>query len=164
MLDGSIRRVWRGQERIQIDASAPECRVCRSVPGRVVGSCNMDKPVTEIPLRKRSTPYGFAVTIKHQTRRLTAYEGASANFARTAYWQAVHTLAFLRSDGEIELVVTLSKKPYGRFETEVESSGVKSLHVPTGECTKWMSGSWSGDHLVEKMLATVPGMPGPSKS
>jgi hypothetical protein len=121
----------------------------------------MDNPVTEVSLRKRSTPYGFAVTITHQARTLAAYEGASANFARTAYWQAVHTLTFLRSDGKVELVVTLSRKPFGSFVTAVESSVVESLHAPTGECIKWMSGSWSGDHLYEKMLATVPGVPGP---
>src|SRR3989442_826888 len=81
--------------------------------------------------------------------------------ALQAYCQAVNTLKFLRSDGKVELVVTISKKPYGSFVTEVEKSTVKSLHTPTGECVKWLSGTWSGDHLYEKMLATSPGMPGP---
>jgi hypothetical protein len=47
------------------------------------------------------------------------------------------------------------------LERAGETGGVKSLQTPTGECIKWMSGSWSGDHLYEKMLATIPGMPGP---
>jgi hypothetical protein len=121
----------------------------------------MDNSVTEVPLRKRSTPYEFGVTMLHQGRTLTVYKGASANSAGTAYWQAVKTLTFLHADGKVELAVTLSRKPYGSFVTEVEPGGVKSLHVPAGECVKWMSGSWSGNHLYEKMLATIPGMPGP---
>jgi hypothetical protein len=121
----------------------------------------MDNPVTEVPLRKRSTPYDFAVIITHQGRALTTYEGASAKFAQSAYWQAVNTLTFLRASGTIELAVTLSKKTYGRFLTEVDIGVVSSLHVPTGECVAWMSGSWSGDHLSEKLLATIPGMPSP---
>lgn len=118
----------------------------------------MDNPVTEVPLRKRSTPYAFRVVVTHEGRTLGVYDGASANYARAAYWQAVHTLKFLKSNGRIELFVTLSKRPFGGFTTEV---GTNTLHVPSGECVKWMSGSWSGDHLYEKMLATIPGMPGP---
>ena len=121
----------------------------------------MDNPVTEVPLRKRSTRYEFAVTVTHEGRTLTAYGGASPNYSRAAYWQAVHTFAFIRAEGKIELAVTLAKKPYGSFTTDLVTSGVKSLHIPSGECTKWMSGSWSGDHIYEKMLATIPGMPGP---
>ena len=121
----------------------------------------MDNPVTEVPLRKRSTPYNFAVTIAHQGRPLTVYSGASANAVRTAYWQAVNTLRFLGTDGKIELVVMLSRQPYGSFVTEIESGAAKSLHAPTGDCVNWTSGSWSGDHLYEKMLATIPGMIGP---
>ena len=117
--------------------------------------------MTEVPLRKRSTPYGFAVTITHQGSTLTAYKGASPNFAGTAYWQAVNTLKLLRADGKIELVVTLSGKPHGSFVTEIDGGSLKSLHAPIGECVKWMSGSWSGDHLHEKILATIPGLPGP---
>ncbi len=118
----------------------------------------MDNPVTEVPLRKRSTPYTFRVVITHDGKTLNVYEGASANSARSAYWQAIQTLAFLKANGRLELLVMMSKRPYGGFLTEV---GTKTLHVPSGECVKWMSGSWAGDHLYEKMLATIPGMPGP---
>jgi hypothetical protein len=66
----------------------------------------------------------------------------------------VYTLRFLVTDGKIELVVMLSREPYGSFLTEIESGAAKSFHAPTGHCVKWTSGSWSGDHLHEKMLAT----------
>jgi hypothetical protein len=121
----------------------------------------MNNPVTEVPLRKRSTPYEFAVTVTHQGRTLAVYSRTSPNYARMAYWQAVHTLAFIPAEGKVELAVTLDKKPYGSFTTEMATSGVRTLHIPSGECTKWMSGSWLGDHIYEKMLATIPGIPGP---
>jgi hypothetical protein len=121
----------------------------------------MDNPVTEVPLRKRSTPYGFTATIMRQGKALTVYKGASANSAGTAYWQAVSTVAFLQGEANIDLAVTLSGLPYGGFTTEFASGKAISLHVATGECLKWMSGSWSGDHLYEKMLATIPGLTRP---
>ena len=118
----------------------------------------MDNLVTEVPLRKRSTPYRFRVAVTQDGRTLKVYDGGSPNSARSAYWQAVHTLAFVKMQARVEMFVTLSNDPYGSFLTE---TGTKTLHVPSGDCVKWMSGSWSGDHLHEKMLATIPGMPGP---
>jgi hypothetical protein len=143
----------------QLRPSLFSARAFSFVLERVAGyDYRMDNPVTEVPLRKRSTPYTFNVVISHQGRTLQVYSGASANLAGTAYWQAISTLKFVQLNGKVELLVMLSRKAYGSFTTEL---GTKNLHVPAGECVKWMSGSWSGDHLYEKMLATIPGMPGP---
>jgi hypothetical protein len=120
----------------------------------------MDNPVTEVALRKRSTPYSFCVNICHEGRTLTVYKGASAMYARGSYWQSVGTLRFLCVTGTIELVALLAKEPHGGFITEIEGGNVKSLHVPKGECVKWIEGSWAGN-LYEKVLATIPGMPEP---
>jgi len=105
--------------------------------------------------------YGFAVLVTHDNRTLSLYKGPSATYAGAAYWQAVNTFAWLRSNGKIELVVTLSANPYGTFATTVENGHIESLHTPTGKCVDWMTGSCLGDHSHEKVLATVPGMPGP---
>jgi hypothetical protein len=58
--------------------------------------------------------------------------------------------------------LTESRRPYGGFLTEIEKGGtVKSLHVPSGHCIDWADGGWSGEDLPKKLIATIPGMPGP---
>jgi hypothetical protein len=58
--------------------------------------------------------------------------------------------------------LTENRNAYGGFLTEIEKGGKsRSLHVPSGHCIEWADGGWSGDDLVRKLIATIPGMPGP---
>jgi hypothetical protein len=55
--------------------------------------------------------------------------------------------------------LTESRCPYGGFLTEIEKDGTaKSLHAPSGHCTEWADGGWSGDDLAKKLIATIPGI------
>jgi hypothetical protein len=121
----------------------------------------MENPVTEVPLRKRSTPYDFTVTVSRGSERRRLYKGTSANYAKASYWQAIQMATFLGLHGSIHMSVFRDKQSYGVFTTEHEGGKVKLLHVPSGKCIEWTTGSWSGDHLAEKLLATIPGVPGP---
>jgi aconitase A len=116
---------------------------------------------TEDRLRKRSTPYDFIVTIASDSGNRTLYKGRSANYAKASYWQAIKLVTFIGFSGNVNMAITKSKEPYGAFATELREKKVKSLHVPSGDCIEWMEGSWSGEHLAEKLLATIPGMAGP---
>src|SRR6266700_5529974 len=104
----------------------------------------MNNPATEVLLRKRSTPYTFAVTLPFDGRDLAIYQGASAKTAGASYWQAINVLKFTKVRGRVELIVNLQKTFYGSFVTG--GGEPPALHVPTGGCLSWMSGSWSGDH------------------
>jgi hypothetical protein len=121
----------------------------------------MENPVRDVPLRKRSTPYDFAVVMIRGPETLRLFDGTSAGYAKTSYWQAVRSAAFLGLSGTIKMSVTVARKPYGSFATDLAEGKVKSLHIPSGECAGWTVGLWSGEHLAEKKLATIPGLPGP---
>lgn len=122
----------------------------------------MNSVVREIPLRKRSTRYDFAVTMTRGSEHLRLYKGTSHNYATASYWQGVRVAAFLGlGHGAVNLEVILYGEHHGRFATELVGGKVTSLHVPSGECVAWTRGDWTGEHLAEKLLATIPGMPGP---
>ena len=122
----------------------------------------MENPITEVPLRQRSTPYDFSVTINSSSRNLDIYSGRSWKCAQAAYWQAINVALFCGVEAEIDLTVTKNEQPYGAFTTRISGHKLADpIHVPAGHCINWTSGSWSGDHLYEKLLATIPGMPGP---
>lgn len=124
----------------------------------------MDNSVSEVHLRKRPTPYDFVVELTSGSATTRLYDGTSARYAKSSYWQAVSVGVFLKVDGAVRVVVTRSRTPYGAFETEVEAGRVRSLHIPSGKCVEWTTGSWEGEHLAEKLIATIPGMPGPVQS
>ena len=116
-----------------------------------------DESVTEVPLRKRSTPYAFQVKMTHEDRSLGIYEGKSHNYARVLYWQAVQTLHFLHSSGKVLIEVTRAKNPYGGFSTEVEAGRAVSLHRATGNCIEWTRAGFTLGNLAEKILSAIPG-------
>ena len=115
------------------------------------------EPITEVPLRKRSTPYEFQVKMIHEDRSLGLYDGKSHNYARVLYWQAIHTLHFLHSSGKVFIEITKAKNPYGGFSTEFVAGRAVSLHKATGNCIEWTRIRFSLDNLAEKMLSTIPG-------
>lgn len=116
-------------------------------------------PTTEVHLRRRSTPYDFLVALKRDGNSLSLYSGRSYQYALAAYWQAVNTLRFLSLAGQVCMDLTENRKPYGGFLTELEAGGKgKSLHIPSGHCVEWADGSWSGDDLARKIIATIPSM------
>jgi hypothetical protein len=121
----------------------------------------MENPVSEVFLRKRSTPYDFSVVMRRGPQTLGLYSGTSAMYANSAYWQGVRTAIFLSLDGEVTMSVSKRREAYGTFATRMADGKVISLHIPSGQCIEWTSGSWSGDHVYEKIIATIPGMPGP---
>lgn len=121
----------------------------------------MNNPVTEVPLRKRSTPYEFSVAVTKDSHTANIYTGNSANYALSSYWQAVNLSVFLGANLFVRIKITRSRTPYGEFATEVNQGKIKSCHIPAGECIAWTTGSWSGEHLTEKRIATIPGMLGP---
>jgi hypothetical protein len=116
-------------------------------------------PTTEVHLRRRSTPYEFVVAIRREGDSLCLYNGRSYRYALAAYWQAVNTLRFVSSPGQVCVDLTENRKPYGGFLTERDNDGtIKSLHVPSGHCIEWADGGWSGDNLARKLIATIPGL------
>jgi hypothetical protein len=121
----------------------------------------MDNPVTEVPLRKRSTPYEFSVDVTKDSHTANVYTGKAANHAMSSYWQAINLSMFLGADLLVRMAITRSRIPYGEFATAVNQGKIKSHHIPAGKCIAWTTGSWSGEHLIEKLIATIPGMPGP---
>ena len=122
----------------------------------------MGNVIREVPLRKRSTPYDFTVIMKRGPREKQLYSGTSHKYAQASYWQGITVGCFLGLSGSVHITVTLAKEPYGGFATEIASGKVtESIHIPSGKCVEWTKGSWSGQHLAEKLVATIPGMPGP---
>jgi hypothetical protein len=94
-------------------------------------------------------------------RSLGLYDGTSYKSALDAYWQAVHTLHFLRLSGRISLNLTKETQAYGGFRTEFDQGSATLLHVPFGFCRDWAAKGWTGENIAEKMIATVPGTLGP---
>jgi hypothetical protein len=120
-------------------------------------------PTTDVPLRRRSSPYEFVVSLKHDGYSLCLYSGRSYQYALSAYWQAVKTCRFVGLPGQVLMELTENRTPYGGFLTELETGGkAKSLHMPSGRCSEWADAGWSpGDNLVRTLIATIPGMLGP---
>lgn len=116
----------------------------------------------EVRLRRRSTPYDFEVTIISIGRSLGIYKGTSYQSALNAYWQAVKTLHFLGSSGQLLISLGTQGNPYGGFSTELDSGKVTSLHVASGQCVGWAEENWLGENIHRKMIATVPGTLGPA--
>ena len=114
-------------------------------------------PITEVPLRRRSTPYDFRVIMNSNESSLGLYNGRSYKSALDAYWQGVRTLHFLHQSGRVSLNLSRDKQPYGSFHTEFNHGSASSLHVPSGRCVEWADERWSGENIEEKMIATVPG-------
>ena len=119
-------------------------------------------PTTEVPLRRRSTPYDFEVTIDCGERSLGVYKGASYQYAVHAYWQGVSTLRFLRASGRVLMSLRAQRKLYGGFSTELDSGKVTSLHIASGQCIAWLTENWLDGETYKKLIATVPGTLGPS--
>jgi hypothetical protein len=121
----------------------------------------MKNSVTEVPLRKRSTPYDFAVIMARGPEERRLYKGSSARYAKNSYWQGVQVATFLGLRGSVRLTVILGDEHYGDFTTEIDGGKVSSMHVPSGKCAEWTVDSRAGVHLAEWLLATMPGVPGP---
>ena len=118
-------------------------------------------PITEVRLRRRSTPYDFRVLMMCDGRSLGLYDGTSYKYALSAYWQSIRTLHFLRLSGRLLISLTTDGNPYGEFSTEFDSGKVTSLHVPSGQCIGWAAENWLGENIYKKIIATVPGTLGP---
>jgi hypothetical protein len=116
--------------------------------------------ISEVALRNRPLPYDFDVRMTRGSESLGLYSGTSAKYAKSSYWQGVRSAVFLGLHGDVRLTVTIKRDSYGAFVTHVENGKVMSLHIPSGKCLEWADASWS-EGLAEKLLATIPGMPGP---
>jgi hypothetical protein len=116
---------------------------------------------SEVNLAPRATPYDFLVRVTCNERSLTLYKGRSHASACGSYWQAVDMLGFVRSSGKVEMDLAKDRSEFGAFTTEVEYGTPKSLHVPSGKCAEWASKPWSQATIVEKKIATIPGMIAP---
>lgn len=101
------------------------------------------------------------VTMTRGSEHQRLYKGASYNYAKTSYWQGIKVAAFLGLHGAVNLEVILYGEHYGSFDTDLVDGKVTSLHAPSGKCVAWTRGDWTGEHLAEKLLATIPGVPGP---
>jgi hypothetical protein len=117
----------------------------------------MDNRVQDVPLRKRATPYDFAVMIASGGKHAGIYKGRAYKEAVHSYWEAVHLLEFLGQSGEVKMGLTLDRKPFGCFTTEVEQGRRMSVHKPSGVCKEWVTRGWTGHPIEEKLIATIPG-------
>lgn len=121
----------------------------------------MEFQIQEVPLRKRSTPYDFIVEFSTEGGSRGLYKGASWRVARRSYWQAVNVAIFTRATATVRVNITRSRAEYGAFVTHIQTGSAVTVHSPSGKCVEWTRGSWVGEHLAEKLLATIPGMTGP---
>ena len=124
---------------------------------------SIDQPL-DVPLRKRSTPYEFVVTLTRELSSVRLYRGKSHNYARASYWQAVASVIFLGSSGNVSMAITESGVSVGGFKTELDAGTTILLHSPSGLCVEWTGRSFVGGPLAEKMLTIVPGTLGIARS
>jgi len=92
------------------------------------------------PLRARSSPYDYRVTVRFEGRSLDVYHGKSPTSAMGAYGQAVRITEFLGRSAEIDIRLTEPQSPYavyGGFTTQVDGGRVTGFHVPYGRCAEW---------------------------
>ena len=113
--------------------------------------------VIDVPLRRRSTPYEFVVKMSRDGETIELYTGKSHNHARIANRQAVTTIRFLHSSGNVEMAIAEGKIPVGGFTTVLETGEVISLHEPSGCCVEWAKQGWTGGSIAEKLLSVIPG-------
>ena len=113
--------------------------------------------VDGVPMRRRSTPYDFVVTIFYQDRTLEVYKGRSYQSAIAAYWQGVSILRFLKASGTLQMSLTKDHKPFGSFRTEAEAGRVTALHHAFGKCAEWTSRHWIEGEIAEKIMSVIPG-------
>ena len=124
---------------------------------------NSDNPATDVWLRRRSTPYEFAVFLIQTQKPLRVYHGKSHNYACSAYWQAVSTSRFFNASVTVNMEITKAGKPFGGFSTEIAAGRITSLHKASDNCREWITSHWLGKDVAEKLIATIPGTLGPSE-
>src|SRR5438445_12236183 len=110
-----------------------------------------EEPVSEVRLRRRSTPYDFVVTITSGNRTLEIYKGMSYQYALRAYWQGVSTLRFLTASGTVQMHLTKDRGPFGSFRTELEGGRLTALHHALGGCAEWTRRGWFDREVAEKI-------------
>jgi hypothetical protein len=115
------------------------------------------EPVSEVRLRRRSTPYDFVVTITSGGRTLQIYKGRSYQYALSAYWQGVSTLRFLAASGTVQMGLTKERAAFGSFRTQLEAGRAIALHNAFGGCAEWTSRHWIGGDIAEKIMSVIPG-------
>jgi hypothetical protein len=113
--------------------------------------------VSEVRLRRRSTPYDFVVTITSGNQTLEIYTGRSYQYALSAYWQAVSILRFLAASGTVQIELTKEREPFGGFRTKLEAGRIIALHHAAGRCVEWTSRGWIEGDIAEKIIAVIPG-------
>ena len=139
------------------------CRSRRNRKGQIVQTVSKDSPVY-VPLRKRSTPYDFVVTLTREPSSIRLYGGKSHNYARASYWQAIASAVFLGVSCDVSIAITESRVSVGGFKTKLDAGKMNQLHIPSGRCVEWAGRSFVGGPLAEKMLTIVPGTLGIARS
>ena len=113
--------------------------------------------ISEVRLRRRSTPYDFVVTITSGNQTLEIYRGRSYQYALNAYWQAVSILRFLAASGTAQMELTKEREPFGGFRTMLEAGRLTALHHATGRCMEWTRRGWIDGEIAEKIISVIPG-------
>jgi hypothetical protein len=124
-----------------------------------------DNPVTEVHLRKHSTPYAFIVTLTTEAGQQRLYKGESWRSAHDAYWQAVRVTRHFTQTAIVRNDLKENGEAFGGFVTEIKNGNVDSdcHHIPHGECLKWAYRKWTLGNTPEKILCMIPGMLRPRK-
>lgn len=122
--------------------------------------------ITLVPLRRRSSPYTFDLAIELPERSQKLYQGRSYKYALFAYWNAIKVVGLLRATATIRLVVGQDRQDKGGFFTDIQAGIAQNegFHAAYGDCREWRNQNWDAQHLVEKLISTVPGTPGASLS